>query len=276
MSVAVVGHTELVEFVAVEHLPAAGEIVHATDAYEEAAGGGAVAAFELARLEGSCSLYTALGDDEPGARAAASLARRPGVEVLAGPGAGPQRRALTMVQTGGERTIVVLGERLGPRGSDALPWRRLAACAGVYFTAGDAEALRAARAASVLVATTRAMEVLAAAGVALDAIVLSDEDAGERYEDGMIEPRPGLVFRTRGAAGGRWEAADGSAGEWAVARPPGPVIDTYGAGDCFAAGLTHGLAHGLGPAAAAQAGARSGAAALTRRGPYGEPAQPSA
>jgi hypothetical protein len=41
--VAVVGHFEWVQFVQGDHVPAAGEIVHASDAFEEPAGGGAVA-----------------------------------------------------------------------------------------------------------------------------------------------------------------------------------------------------------------------------------------
>ncbi|MGC1802134.1 MAG: hypothetical protein WA701_17255 [Solirubrobacterales bacterium] len=36
------GYVEWVEFVRGDHVPAAGEIVHATDGFEEPAGGGAV------------------------------------------------------------------------------------------------------------------------------------------------------------------------------------------------------------------------------------------
>ena len=49
---------------------------------------------------------------------------------------------------------------------------------------------------------------------------------------------------------------------------PGPVVDAYGCGDAFAAGLTFALAAGLPPARAVQLAARCGAAALTGRGPY--------
>ena len=42
----------------------AGEVVHATDPFEEPAGGGGVAAVQLARLAGQATLFTALGDDE--------------------------------------------------------------------------------------------------------------------------------------------------------------------------------------------------------------------
>ena len=68
MELAVVGHVEWVEFARVEHVPAPGEIVHALETWEEPAGGGAVAAVQLANLNGSVLLFTALGDDELGRR----------------------------------------------------------------------------------------------------------------------------------------------------------------------------------------------------------------
>src|SRR6185312_15695945 len=54
MRVAVVGHVEWIEFARVERVPTPGEIVHASDAWQEPGGGGAVAAVQLARLAGSC------------------------------------------------------------------------------------------------------------------------------------------------------------------------------------------------------------------------------
>ena len=64
MRVAVVGHVEWVEFVRGDHVPAAGEIAHGSESFSEPAGGGAVAAVQLARLAGGAELFTALGDDE--------------------------------------------------------------------------------------------------------------------------------------------------------------------------------------------------------------------
>jgi len=63
VNLAVVGHVEWVEFVRVERVPKPGEIVHALETWEEAAGGGAVAAVQLAKLAGSATLFTALGGD---------------------------------------------------------------------------------------------------------------------------------------------------------------------------------------------------------------------
>ena len=52
MRVAVVGHVEWVEFARVERVPSPGEIVHALEAWEGPAGGGAVAAAQLALVGG--------------------------------------------------------------------------------------------------------------------------------------------------------------------------------------------------------------------------------
>src|SRR5665647_809093 len=80
MNLAVVGHVEWVEFVRVEHVPEPGDIVHALETWEEAAGGGAVAAVQLANLNGSVQLFTSLGNDELGRRAREELTAR-GVTV---------------------------------------------------------------------------------------------------------------------------------------------------------------------------------------------------
>ena len=85
--VAVVGHVEWIEFARVPHLPAPGDIVHATEAWEEAGGGGAVAAVQLAKLGGGADFFTALGDDERARRSAERLAAH-GVRVHAAPRAG--------------------------------------------------------------------------------------------------------------------------------------------------------------------------------------------
>jgi ribokinase len=265
MRLAVVGHVEWVEFARVDHVPEAGEVVHASHAFEEPAGGGAVAAVELARLTGAADLYTALGDDALGDRAQERLTQL-GVTVHAARRAEPTRRALTLIDDAGERTIVTLGPRVTPLAADALPWERLVETDGVYFTAGDGGALEAARRARVLVATPRAR---AAGVVPLEALVYSAGDPIERAAAAELEPSAALVVVTRGAAGGDYTTADGRRGTWPAAPPPGPVVDAYGCGDSFAAGLTHALAAGRPLEAALAEAASGGAECLTRRGPYG-------
>jgi ribokinase len=268
-AVGVVGHVELVEFARVHHVPRSGEIVHASSTWETAAGGGAVAAVELAELAGGADFFTGLGADDAGERALRSLASHPGLRLHAGRRQAAQRRVLTFVEPSGERTITVLGPRMGPLHADPLPWDALAGLDGVYFTAGDADALRAARAAAVLVATPRARETLLEAHVQIDALVLSARDAGEQLDPASLNPPPRHVVRTLGSEGGEWEAAGGESGSWAAVAPPGPIADTYGAGDCFAAGLTFALARGDGIQQAVELGAQRGAACLTRDGPHG-------
>ena len=267
---AVVGHVEWLDFAVVERLPAAGEIVTAADHFEAAAGGGAVAAVQLARLAGRADFYAVVGDDERGARAAAELRGPLGVELHAVARAGRrQRRAFTHVDADGERTITVLGERLVPHGEDPLPWERLAAADAVYYTGGDAGAAAAARRARVLVASGRAPEGLIAAGATPDVVVASDRDEKELAGAAALPQRPRWLVLTHGTAGGRWEGADGSSGRWQAVAPPGPAIDAYGCGDSFAAGLTYGLGAGLGLERALALAARCGAWCATGRGPYG-------
>ncbi len=264
MNVAVVGHVEWVEFVRVDHVPAPGEIVHALETWEEAAGGGAVAAAQLANLNGSAQLFTSLGDDKLGRRAREELAAR-GVTVHAAAAGEPQRRAYTYVDENGERTITVLGRKQLPSGEDAsLPWEELARCDAVYFVSGDAAALRRARRAPVLVATARELATLQRAGEEIDVLVGSGEDASERFEPGGLEPPPRVIVTTSGALGG-WIRPGGP---FRAAPLPGPIQDAYGCGDCFAAGLTFGLGDGLPLDEAVALGARCGAAVLCGRGAY--------
>jgi ribokinase len=269
MRVGVVGHVEWIEFVRVPEVPAAGAIVHAAEVWEEPGGGGAVAAVQLAKLAGGGLFLTALGDDVLGRHAAATLGELVGgLRVEAAWRSVTQRRGFVHVDARGERTITVIGDRLGPYGGDDLPWEELAGCDAVYITAGDAAAVVRARRAKVLVGTARALPALAEAGVALDALVASANDAGEAYAAGDLPVEPALVVRTAGAAGGTWETAAGARGEWEATPLPGPVGDAYGCGDSFAAGLTYALGAGMAPAEAVQLAARCGAACMTGRGPY--------
>ena len=264
MNVAVVGHVEWVEFARVEDVARAGEIVHALETWEEPAGGGALAAVQLANLNGSVRFFTSLGDDDHGRQAREQLAAR-GVTVHAASAGVPQRRAFTFVDEVGERTITVLGRKLVPSGADgSLPWEELARCDAVYFVSGDVAALRAARHCDVLVATARELPTLGRAGVPVDVLVGSGEDAAERFEPGGLDPEPQIVVTTAGALGG-WIRPGGP---FRAAPIPGDVSDAYGCGDCFAAGLTYGLAEREPVDEAVAIGARCGAAVLTGRGAY--------
>ena len=264
---AVVGHVEWIRFARVDHVPAPGEIIHTDETWEEPAGGGAVAAAQLAKLGGSCTLFTALGDDEVGHRVPEALADH-GVRVEAVFRPTFQRRGFVFLDAGGERTITVLGDRLGPNGDDPLPWEELDGTDAVYLTAGDDAAIRRARGARALVATARVFADLARARVPLDALVGSAVDPSERVDPAGIEPAPNLMVLTAGAAGGTFQRPGEPPHAYAAAPLPGPVADAYGCGDSFAAGLAFGLGTGQDAQAAVDLAARCGAACLTGRGPY--------
>jgi ribokinase len=271
----VVGHVEWVQFARVSHVPLAGEVVNGGDLFEEPAGGGAVAAVQLARLAGEAVLITALGEDELGRRSIARL-NELGVDVRSAQRTAHTRRAVTLLDDAGERTITTLGPRLEPMGEDEeLPWSALEEMDAVYFTAGDLGALRAARAARVLVVSPRAGDVLDH-GVPLDALVLSEDDALERREAAHAQDEVELVVSTEGDRGGAYRTRAGGSGRWdpvpppapAVASPSGAPADSYGCGDSFAAGLTYGLGAGEEVPAALALAARCGATCLTGQGPY--------
>jgi ribokinase len=267
--IAVVGHVEWVDFAVVPRLPRRGEILHAREHFQAPGGGGAVAAVIARRLAGHCLFLTAVGNDARGAQARDDLGGLYEVEVHAAVRDKPQRRTFTFLDDA-ERTITVLGERLVPHGGDPLPWERLDDVDAVYFTGGDPEALKRCRAARVLVATPRAADALEVANVQVDVLVGSATDPDE---SGMrFDPPPHHVVLTEGASGGRWVAGEGGEGgeegRWAAAATDGPVLDSYGCGDSFAAGLTYALGAGATLQAALEVGAREGARCLSRRGPY--------
>jgi len=250
---AVVGHVEWIEFVHVPALPGAGQIVQGELGPAEPAGGGGVIARQMARLAGRCEFFTALGDDELGRRAEQRFAEL-GVDVHV-QRFGVTRRAWVHVDEQGERTITLLTEKLRPRGP--LP---LDGYDCVFFVSGDAEALRSARRAPFVAATARELPTLHEANVPLDLLVGSARDKGEQY-DGSVDAK--TVVLTEGPHGG---TANGE--RYSAAPLPGPIVDTYGAGDSFSAALCFALARGDALPDALALATRAGAAVVTGEGPY--------
>jgi ribokinase len=255
LNLAVVGHVEWVTHTDAPFIPAAGEIVHLSDPLTQPAGGGAVTAAALVRAGARVSFFTAAAEDVPVVSALEGL----GIRVLAAQRPAPHTRCLVMRDPGGERTICVIGENLHPSADDPLPWDELDGCDGVYFTGGDPRTLRLARRARVLVVTARRFDVLAESGVRADVLVGSARDRGERFDLGRLAAPPDHVVITDGVRGGTGYRAS---------PPPASPVDSYGAGDTFAAGLLYGLAEGLAQPAALELGAQLAAAAVTWRGAY--------
>jgi len=109
----------------------------------------------------------------------------------------------------------------------------------------------------------------------LDLYVPSFAEA--RRQTGEEDPRRIIAaYRDAGAAGlvgvklgSRGVLLSPKAGEFidvAVTKPPGEVVDTTGAGDCFLGGLLTGLLRGLSPADAGRLGSATGACCVTGLG----------
>src|SRR5262249_19837711 len=152
--------------------------------------------------------------------------RRAGVSTQVAWRAAPTRRAVTLLDADGQRTIITLGERLSPHGSDGLDWHRVQDADAVYFTAGDEGALHHARRGGLMVASPRARSVLERSAEPIDALVFSSRDAGESEWARRVEARTRLLFATEGAAGGRWWGE--SEGRWKAVTPTAKPRDDYG------------------------------------------------
>lgn len=267
LRLAVVGHVEWVSVVGVETLPQAGRVGHARSFLEEPAGGGAVVAVQLARLLGrSVPFFTALGRDRIGEQAAERLTAL-GLELHVAWRDQPTRRGVSFVDGDGERAITVIGERLSPLRRDPLPWQVLAGCDGVFVTATDAAGLEACRAAQLLAVTPRLrLPVLNEAAVTVDALIGSGLDPAEAVPPGTLLRQPRLRIATAGAQGGWAEPG----GRFPAPALTGAMVDAYGCGDSFAAGVTAGLAAGWSPEQAISLGCHCGAACATWLGPYPE------
>lgn len=260
MRVAVLGHVEHITLGRVPRVPRAGEIAHATDVRVFPGGGGGIAFFQLAKSPGEVHLFTALGADEAAAQVRERLQATP-ARIHAAARAEPHTRDLVLITPDGERTIVVVGEPLHPTRGDPLPWEVLASCDAAYFTAQDPDALRAARAARLLVVTARRRAALIASGVRADIVVGSAVDPREASSLADYPVRPGALVMTEGAAGGRIETPEGTR-RFPAPTAAGPHGGSYGAGDSFAGALTWYAGLGLALDEACARAALHGAAVL--------------
>lgn len=265
--IAVVGHVEWVLFGFAARPPATGEILHLSDPFEEPAGGGGVAAIQLARAGAETVFLTALADDSEG-RATRERMAAEGVDLRAAARPGRQARAITILDDTGDRTIIVSQPNAYPRADDDLGWEVLDGCAAVYATCAEPSGVVEARRAGALVCSARQIGALEASGVVADVVVGSLADEGEAVDFRLLGRSTRAIVLTDGTRGGRWLSVDDS-GLWAAQPLPGEPLDSYGAGDSFAAGLTYALGRGLALGDAVEVAARWGAEAVCRRGPYG-------
>ena len=199
-------------------MPLPGEIVHARETFAEPAGGGAVAAAQLAALAGEATLFTALSADELGQRSRARLPEL-GIRLHASTLDEPQRRGFTYLDDAGERTITDPRPAPRPRGDDALPGSELAE--RTPSTSSAATSPRSARRARRACSSRRRARspTLQEAGVEVDALVGSAQRPGRALRG--RRPRSGAALRDphRGRRGRDDRARRRPLGARAAPRP---------------------------------------------------------
>jgi ribokinase len=240
----VVGSTNVDLVLAVPALPRPGETVLAGNTSREPGGKGANQACALARLGADVHLVSAVGDDEPGQWCLARLAldglALAGVTTVPGT---PTGQAFVLVDSHGENLIVVSSGANGlvapppsPAGFDVvllsleIPLSTVTATATAARAAGVPVVLNAAP------ARTLPAELLAC----VDVMVLNEPELAELGGDvdALRRHGPATVVVTRG---GRGALVVDAGGTQSVAATPVEVVDTTGAGDCFAAALAYGV-----------------------------------
>lgn len=265
MNIAVIGHIEWGTFLKVPRLPTVGESVYALESWQEVCGGGSVAAMQAASLNGTCTFFTAVGNDDIAKQAIKQL-EKSGIVVYATTNEAQQTKSYIHIDDDSDRTITVV-ERFKPNGTDTtLPWEKLSEMDAVYFVSGDKQALLHARKAKIVISTTRVTKLLNETGVLIDVVVSSAKDNLETYKEGDIIPKPKAVVVTNGVHGGK---INNGPTYQAEVVPSEKVVDFYGCGDSFAAGLTFGLGQDLSLNDAIKIAAHSGAQAAQRRGAFG-------
>ena len=266
LKLAVIGHVEWVTFLNVDQIPIAGHISHAKDSFEEAAGGAAVAAVQMAKLiNGPVDLITSLGNDALGKKCYERLTKL-GLNLYVAWREKPTRKGISLISKDGERAITVIGERLQPIGTDNLPWSQMKDYDGVFLTATDKEGVRLARKAKFLTATPRTgKETLINSKVKLNALIGSGLDPDEKINYEELILKPDIYIATEGKSGG---IIYPEKNKYKSIKPSSQEIDSYGCGDCFAGAVTTSLSAKLSLDKAIKIGAYCGAECSTRYGPY--------
>ena len=266
LKLAVIGHIEWVTFLKVDQLPLAGQISHAKDYFEEAAGGAAVAAVQMARLtNGPVDLITSLGKDIYGEKCYERLTNL-GLNLKVAWREESTRKGISLISKDGERAITVIGKRLQPLSSDDLPWSDMKNYDGIFVTATDKKGIRLARAARFLAATPRTgQKVLNLSNVKINALIGSGLDPGEKINYEELSPKPDIYIATEGKLGGTIYPKKS---KYKSIKPSSKEVDSYGCGDCFAGAVTTALSAKLNLDQAINIGSYCGAECSTHYGPY--------
>ena len=238
LNFAVVGHVEWMNFLKVDQLPKPGVISHSEKSIEYPAGGGSVIAKTLSELTNNqVHFFTSLGNDYYGEQSFKILSNY-GIRLHVAWRDKPTRKGFSLIDSNGERSITVIGERLAPTYKDKLDWNLFEKMDGIFITASDSEIFKKARIADSLCTTPRVgINIINKSNVFLDGLIGSNLDPGEVFSLSDISIKPKLIIKTEGEnggilyPGGRYEALINAKQK----------IDSYGCGDAFAAGILYGL-----------------------------------
>jgi ribokinase len=241
----VVGSTNVDLVLQVPALPRPGETLLGASARREAGGKGGNQAVALARLGAAVSFVSAVGEDADGDWSLEQLvAEGVSVDAVARvPSA--TGLAVVMVDAAGENSIVV------SPGANALVTAPPAVDADVLLLSLEVPLAAVASAAAAARAAGVAVVLNAAPAQALPAALLNAVDVlvvNESEWESLGRPTSGQVVVTLGAQGCRVITDGAAVGVPAVSAS---VVDTTGAGDCFAAALAFRIASGWSVADAA-------------------------
>jgi ribokinase len=225
----VVGSTNVDLVLRVDRLPLPGETLLAPDRQRLAGGKGANQAVALARLGADVRFVSAVGDDEDGRWSLAQLVQEgvdvSGVQVVDA----PTGLAVVTVDRLGENSIVVV-----PGANEHVTVTRDDEVDVVLLSLEIplAAVEEAARGSAPTVLNAAPFRPLPASLLSrVDVLVVNEHEAAQ------LGDVPCEVVVTLGAQGAR-------VGSTAIPSYDVEVVDTTGAGDCFAAALAWGIGHG--------------------------------
>ena len=238
LNFAVVGHVEWMNFLKVDQLPKPGVISHSEKSIEYPAGGGSVIAKTLSELTNNqVHFFTSLGNDYYGEQSFKILSNY-GIRLHVAWRDKPTRKGFSLIDSNGERSITVIGERLAPTYKDKLDWNLFEKMDGIFITASDSVIFKKARIADSLCTTPRVgINIINKSNVFLDGLIGSNLDPGEVFSLSDISIKPKFIIKTEGEKGGIIYPG----GRYKALINTKQKIDSYGCGDAFAAGILYGL-----------------------------------
>ena len=235
---AVIGHIEWINFIKVDQLPKPGLISHSKESIEYPAGGGSVIAKRLRELTHSeVHFFTALGNDFYGNKCL-NILQNMGIKLHVAWRDKPTRKGFSVIDSEGERSITIIGDRLAPTHKDNLDWNILNDMDGIFITAADKEIFKKSRIAKTLCTTPRVgLNIINESRIFLDGLIGSNLDPGEDFSLDELILKPKFVIKTEGENGGIIFPG----GRYKAIENKKTKVDSYGCGDSFAAGILYGL-----------------------------------